>query len=160
MYLYEIPKKYTEIIENCDQETGEIDVEALNAITDSLHNKADAYAKVIQSLNASNDAIQKEVDRLVELIAKNNKKVETLKSNLMTAMQEMEEEKFKTDLFSFSVRFASNQSVEIDDTQEIPNDYLKTTVTVDKMKIRDALKKGEKLSFAKLNARKQFLTIK
>lgn len=160
MYLYEIPKAYLEVLENCDPETGEINEEALEAINDTLHNKADAYAKVIQSLACSNQAVELEIDRLMKITESNEKKIQTLKDNLMNAMLDMDDQKFKTDLFSFSVRTSGAQAVDIDESQDIPSEYLKTTVTVDKTKVKDALKKGEKLGFAKLKDRKQYLMIK
>ncbi|MGN8627935.1 hypothetical protein [Bulleidia sp. HCP3S3_F2] len=45
MYLYEIPQAYKTILDNADPETGEIDYEALDMFEDSLHSKADTYAK-------------------------------------------------------------------------------------------------------------------
>ena len=86
--------------------------------------------------------------------------VARLKENLLKAMESMDDEKFKTDLFSFSIRQASSQPLEIDETQEIPVKWCKTTVTPDKARIKEALKKGEKLGFAKLGERKQFLMIR
>ena len=57
MYLYEIPQAYKTILDNADPETGEIDYEALDMLEDSLHSKADAYAKIIRSLSAQSAAV-------------------------------------------------------------------------------------------------------
>lgn len=160
MFLYEIPQAYLEVLEHVDPETGEIDSDALDAIQDSLHHKADTYAKVINSLNASNEVIEKEIDRLQDLMYSNEKKVKTLKDNLMNAMLKMDDEKFKTDLFSFNVRMAPSKALVIDESAEVPDKYTKTIKQVDKAKIKDALKKGEKLDFAYLAERKQYLQIK
>lgn len=160
MFLYEIPQAYQAILDNADPETGEIDYEAFEKIEDSLHNKADAYARIIRSLSASNGAIEAEIKRLDELMESNDRKVARLKESLMRAMQAMDDEKFKTDLFSFSLRQASNQPLELDETKEVPVEWCKTTVVPDKARIKEALKKGEKLSFAKLGERKQYLMIK
>ena len=152
MYLYEIPQAYKTILDNADPETGEIDYEALDMLEDSLHSKADAYAKIIRSLSAQSAAVESEIERLEAL--------KTANDNLLKAMESMDDEKFKTDLFSFSIRQASSQPLEIDETQEIPVKWCKTTVTPDKARIKEALKKGEKLGFAKLGERKQFLMIR
>lgn len=160
MYLYDIPQQYLQILENADPETGEIDVDALEKIQDSLHNKADAYGKVIQSLIASNEAIESEVDRLQDMMSRNTNKIMTLKENLMNAMLKMDDEKFKTDLFSFRVGLASSRPLIIDNSKEIPIKYTKTVTTVDKSKVKKDLEKGEKLDFAELGERKQYLVIK
>lgn len=160
MYLYEIPQAYKTILDNADPETGEIDYEALDMLEDSLHSKADTYAKIIRSLSAQSAAVESEIERLEALKTANDNKVARLKENLMKAMESMDDEKFKTDLFSFSIRQASSQPLEIDETQEIPIKWCKTTVTPDKARIKEALKKGEKLGFAKLGERKQFLMIR
>lgn len=160
MYLYDIPQKYLQVLENVDPETGEIDVDALEKIQDSLHNKADAYAKVIQSLVCSNEAIDLEIDRLNAITQSNTKKIQTLKESLMNAMVKMDDEKFKTDLFSFRVGLASTRPLILDESKEIPIKYTKTVTTVDKTKVKKDLEKGEKLDFAELGERKQFLVIK
>lgn len=160
MYLYEIPQIYLKVLENVNPETGEIDAEALDAIQDTLHDKADAYAKIIQSYIQSNQAINLEIDRLNAMAQANTKKILLLKEKLMNAMLMMDDEKFKTDLFSFSIRFASSRPLIIDDSKEIPIKYIKTVTQIDKAKVKKDLEKGEKLGFAELGERKQYLVIK
>lgn len=99
MYLYEIPQAYKTILDNADPETGEIDYEALDMLEDSLHSKADAYAKIIRSLSAQSAAVESEIERLEALKTANDNKVARLKENLLKAMESMDDEKFKTDLF-------------------------------------------------------------
>lgn len=102
MNLYEISKQYQDIL-NGDPDTGEINEEALNQISNTLEDKADNYAKFIANMKSDIDGIDTEIKRLQGRKKSMQNKVDYLKGNLQQAMQTTGKTKFKTDLFSFSV---------------------------------------------------------
>lgn len=149
--LYEITGQIKELLLIAELE--ELDEQTLNDTMESLEyeleDKADGYAKVIRELEGQAEIIKSEIDRL------NNRKrglennVSLMKETLKNAMKETGKNKFKTDLFSFTV--AKNGGKQpLDIHGEVPEDYKKIKYEVDNDKIREELKDGKELPFAKL----------
>ena len=146
MTIYEIEERYRMLYEfmedpDMDEETIRDTMESIDAV---LEEKADGYAKVMTQLKADADAIEVEIKRLQrrkETLLENSIR---LKNTLQEAMILAEKPKFKTELFSFSIR-KSPAAVVLDtgDLEKIPREYLVyQDPKINKKKLRDDLKAG------------------
>lgn len=161
--LYEITGDYLRLLEMLEEEDN-LDPQAfkdtLEGIEGEFEIKADNYARIIKELRAESEKYAAEVGRMqkrMKTLANNEKR---LKQHLYESMKATGKTKFKTDLFSFSIRGnGGKQSMEITDKEKnIPKMYMKRVP--DNEKIRKALESGENLSFAMLKERGEHLSIK
>lgn len=161
--LYEITGDYLRLLEMLEEEDN-LDPQAfkdtLEGIEGEFEIKADNYARIIKELRAESEKYAAEVERMqkrMETLANNEKR---LKQHLYESMKATGKTKFKTDLFSFSIRGnGGKQSMEITDKEKnIPKMYMKRVP--DNEKIRKALESGENLSFAMLKERGEHLSIR
>lgn len=125
MKLYEITGQFKELLEMASEENVDQQMinDTLEGVEFEFEEKADAYAKVMNSLSGSVDTIDKEIKRLTDRKNTINNNIKGIKYNLEKAMLETGKKKFKTDLFSFGIR-KNPPSVVIDDEDGIPDTYL------------------------------------
>lgn len=144
MTLYEINDQITACV---DMETGEIlDQEALQALELAFDEKVEGIALWIKNLLAEAKAIKEEKDNLAARQKARENKAESLKNYLAFALCG---EKFKTPKVSIS--FRRSESVQVDDVTKLDDDYLKYAApTVDKTKVKQALKAGIELQGVQL----------
>lgn len=144
MTLYEINDQIAACV---DMETGEIiDQEALQTLELAFDEKVEGIALWIKNLLAEAKAIKEEKDNLAARQKACENKAESLKSYLAFALCG---EKFKTPKVSIS--FRKSESVRVNDISKLDDDYLKYTVpTVDKTKVKQALKAGIELQGVQL----------
>lgn len=145
MTLYEITGQFMELLEMAqegvlDRETIE---DTLEGVEFEFEEKADAYAKVVNSLNADVNAIDKEIKRLTErkdMISNNAKRI---KESLERAMIETGKTRFKTALFGFGIQ-KNPPSVVIDDETAVPDAYyIPQEPKFDKAAIKKFLKENK-----------------
>ena len=142
--LYEI----NEAILNCvDMETGEIiDGDRLNELQMAFDDKVENIALWIKNLLAEAEAVKAEKNNLAKRQQVCENKAKSLKEYLSKFLAG---EKFKTSKVSISYR--KSESVEVEDITKLGNDYLKySDPTVDKTKVKKALKDGVELEGVKL----------
>jgi len=161
--LYEITGDYLrllEMLENDDDIDLQIFKDTLEGIEGEFEIKADGYAKVLKELEANKKKFEAEIERMTARRDSLNNRSKMLKQHLYDSMKATGKTKFKTDLFSFSIRGnGGKQSMEITDKEKnIPKVYMKRVP--DNEKIRKALEAGENLSFAVLKERGEHLTIR
>ena len=172
MRLFTIAEEFKalrDIVENdleFDPETGEIVdnsaviAEMFNDISVVLSDKLDNSAYVVKELEAVSDALKEEAKRLNERASHFAKNAEKLKSLMALTLEASGEPKLKTDRFTFS--FRKSESVEIDPMvtpEDFDRRYIRIKREFDKTKIKDALKKGERIDGASI-VEKQNLQIK
>ena len=157
--LFEITERYQQLL--AFAEDGEIDdeifAETLNSIEDELELKAENYARVIKelevrkgSISGEIDVIQKEVDRRKEHINSIDRHITRMKESLTDAMIKTNKTKFKSEHFSFWTQ--KTAEVVITDEAGISMEYFTVPEPkVSKQKIKDDLKKGVELPFARLD---------
>ena len=144
--LYEIEKSQLEVveqlIENCGELTAEIE-ELLKINAENLTTKGTNYGFIIKQMTAECGIIDAEIDRLSDLKKSRTKSIERLKNSLTVAMQLFGVDKIESPVLKIS--FRASESVEIDDVDSIPAEYMvtKTTTSPDKMKLKAAIKAGE-----------------
>lgn len=159
--LYQLTNNYEIVLnmlydEDADEE---MILDTLEAIEGEIEDKADNYAKIIKELEAKQNARKEEAKRLTESAKVFENRVKALKSNLFNSMKATGKTKFATDLFSFNIaKNSGKQTLTIDG--EVPEEYTKTITENDTDKIRQALEKGEKLTFAHFEPRGESLRIK
>jgi hypothetical protein len=144
--LYEIEKNQLQVIEELIENGGELTPELeelLKINSENLTTKGTNYGFIIKQLTSECGIIDAEIDRLSDLKKSRTKSIEKLKSSLTMAMQLFGVDKIESPVLKIS--FRASESVEIDDVDSIPAEYMvtKTTTQPDKVKLKAAIKAGE-----------------
>lgn len=146
-----------------DPETGELDVEKLNAIDCSFHERAVAYIAVHKTLGhtvASLKTVRAEYDAL---IAKHEANAERLKESLAGAMRYTGINQIKSDDGLLAATFAADrdESIEIDNDATFPPELCNPPKPPEPSKtlIKAAILAGNPVAGARI-VRKDRLTIK
>lgn len=132
----------------------DVDEQTLADTMESLHyeieEKADGYAKIIQSLKAQVEGLKGEIERLQNRKRTIENNIEGMKHNLEESMRTIGKLKFKTDLFSFGIQ-KNPASVNIIDESKIPKEYLiPQEPKIDKKGIIDFVKEHGNTEYAEL----------
>lgn len=143
--LYNIQNEYLQIVESLIENGGELTPELETEIKinkDQLQTKGVCYGFIIKDLEAENKAIDFEIERLNNFKKSRTNAIDRLKTNLSTAMQVFEIEQLETPLIK--INFRKSESIEIEDLSLLNDAYkvTKTTVTADKVKIKNTIKDG------------------
>lgn len=160
MNLYELTAVYKRLqdqLENGD------DVEGIIAVIgDELEAKADGYARVIRNMESQIKAFKDEEKRIAENRKKLETGVERLKSNLFESMKATGKEKFKTELFSFSIQKNGGALPVIVDvsTDDLPDDLVQITEKPDLKAIAKYIEDTGDLTYAHFGERGESLRIK
>lgn len=147
MKLYELSTYYAQLVdklETADSDSSEVIRDTLAAIDETIELKAESIAKILQQKQSETIAIEAEIERLSKRKEVIKNQHDTLKEYLKTEMLQMGKEKFKSDIFSFSIR-NNNPSVQFTDESIVPAEFKTEVVTIkiDKKAISERLKDGE-----------------
>ena len=149
--LYEITREALELASllETDELTPELEA-ALLINQDQLQAKAGNYAKVITNIQSDSDAIDAEIKRLKAMKDTKDRAVNRLKEALREAMMVSGIDKIESPLFKLSLR--RSEAVEVDVVEALPNDFVtrKVVVTADKVSIKEAIKRGENITGARI----------
>jgi uncharacterized protein YoxC len=120
-------------------------MDTLEGIEGALEDKADNYAKCMRMLEADAKGIKAEEERLAKRRKTIESNVSRIKSALQYAMEATGKTKFKTQLFSCTVRNnAESVIIDTDNIRNIPDQYLKfKEPEADKTAIKKAIKEGD-----------------
>ncbi len=152
MKLYEITGEYLAFMEMAEDPDidPQIVADTLESIEGEIEDKADGYAKVKIQLEADAATLDAEIQRLTRRKKTIENNIDSLKGRLKAAMEAMDKDKIKTELFTFSIR-KNPPKVVFDEELPIPKKYLiPQEPKVDTATIKEDLKKGEDLKFARL----------
>lgn len=160
MNLYELTAVYQRLqnqIENGEDVDGILEV-----IGDELEAKADGYARVIRNMEAQASAFKEEEKRIAENRKRLEAGVERLKQNLFESMKATGKEKFKTELFSFSIQKNGGALPVIVDvpTEKLPDELVQITEKPDLKAIAKHIEETGDLSYAHFGERGESLRIK
>lgn len=151
MNLYEITKEYLEIQQILETEelTPELD-QALMLNQNQLQTKCGGYAKIMANKQANVDGATAEMKRLKAYIEQEQKKIDRLKNAMLQSMLITGIEKLESEFWRFSVR--RSEAVEVDIVEALPSEFrnIKNVVTADKVAIKEAIKRGENVTGARL----------
>jgi uncharacterized protein YktB (UPF0637 family) len=134
-------------------EEGEITPELETSLVinqEELQQKAINYAYVIKTVEYDISAIDEELKRLQAVKKAKNNVIDRMKESVVNAMGIYSMEKISSPTMNLSLR--RSESVEVDLTEALPDDFkiTKTTVTPDKVAIKQAIKQGENITGATL----------
>ncbi len=154
MKLYEIPTKIRAALDgiDCDPETGEIlSADALHAVEAQAAEKIEATALYLREMDAEAKAAKEEADRILSRVKSMQKRSDYLKAVLIDAIHATG--KVKTARVTVSIR--KTQAVAIDEGASLPEAYttVKTTVSPNKIAIKQALSDGLEVPGCRLEER-------
>lgn len=161
--LYEISDKFKKLEQMAEEEN--IPAEALEdtfeALQGEFNDKATALVMLANNMDSDVDQLNKEINRLTAKrnAIKNNQ--ERMRDYLRENMVANDIKKISCPLFSITCS-QSTEIVVIDDESKIEDDFCnaEVVVKVDKVAIKKALKEGQAVAGARLEAGKARLTIK
>ena len=150
--LYELTNDYLTLLDMAeDPDTDpQAFADTLEALGGELEMKADGYARVMKELEGRAAAMRYESKRLENGYKTIERNIDRMKHALQDSMVATDKRKFKTDLFSFSIR-KNPASVVIDHATCIPPEFLiPQDPKVDKKAIKAAIDRGDDITFAHL----------
>jgi hypothetical protein len=149
--LYHITSEQLRINELLEESGGELTPEIEEALVLNEHNfvtKSEGYIQTIakyQALVDAADNIIKEAQRKKRVFDNISKR---LKERLQDAMIIMGRDRVEVGIHTLSLR--NSVAVNITEESKIPNEFIKVETSVDKMKVKEALKRGELIPGAEL----------
>ncbi|MFL8888659.1 siphovirus Gp157 family protein [Helcococcus kunzii] len=146
--LYELDKKFEDLINNYDEFNEEFFIKFNNLEIDR-NTKLDNTVTFTKELDAENQMLKEEIKRLQERVKTNTSKKDRLIKNIDISMKLWGNQKIKTDKFSYTIQ-KNPVSVKILDNSKVTDEYIRVKKEIDKQSIKDALKKGVELDFAVL----------
>lgn len=154
MKLYEISDAIRAALDHIDvdPETGEIlNADNLHAVEAEASEKIEATALYLRELDAEAKAAKEEADRMLARVKSMQKRSDYLKAMLLDALHATG--KVKTGRVSVSIR--TTQAVAVDEGADLPEAYttVKTTVSPNKVAIKQALLDGVEVPGCSLEAR-------
>lgn len=120
-------------------------------------NKVNAIVGFLRETELTAESAETESKRLAEIAKFYKNRAERVKKSVAWAMESHSVEKIETDMFRLS--FRKSESVEINDVERLPFDYVVLKKSADKTKIKEAIKNGLTVQGATLITNKN-LTIK
>ncbi len=151
--LYNITSNYLDILNNLeiDEETGELlNFDKLEELDSKLEDKAEAVALYIKNEQSIAGQIKQEEASLAARRKQHENKAERLKDYLSYSL--LSANKLKIETSKASLSFRKSESVEVNDIDLIPKEFIKvkTTESADKTAIKKALKSGQNIDGAVL----------
>ena len=131
----------------------------LEAIGGEIELKAENSAVIMQELKAEVDKLDAEIKRLTARKNALETNADKIKDRIYNAMKTTKKEKFKTTLFSFSIKKNPPKLI-IDDRTKIPKKYLiPQPAKIDNAALKADLSEGKKCKYAHIE-QGESLTIK
>lgn len=156
--IYELNKNYQEVSALLETAETEDELQAINGTLEmldcSIEEKVENTAKYIKNVESDIEGIKAEINRLTALKKQKERNTEWLKSNIEYALKTKSIDKLEVGTFKCGYR--KSESVEVEDLNALPMDYIKTKMEPDKTAIKKALKAGEELIGVRLKTNMNF----
>ncbi|ASN69320.1 hypothetical protein 9S3_68 [uncultured Caudovirales phage] len=153
--IYELSENYRQVFEAISNgEDDQVYLDTLEAINDSIEEKADNYMRIIKNLEGDNEALDKEIKRLQARKKTNENGMKRMKEDLQLAMEQTNKLAFKTPLFSYGIQ---NNAPSLDnlDIDKIPKKYfVDQEPKLDKKSLLNDLKEGQEINGATMKQTK------
>jgi hypothetical protein len=149
--LYEITSEALELASLLETEELTPELEAMLVINqEKMEVKVNNYAKVIANIQSDSEAIDQEIKRLKAMKESKDRAITRLKDAVRQAMLVSAIDKIESPLFKLSLR--RSEAVEVDIVEALPSQFVnvKNVVTADKVAIKEAIKRGENITGARL----------
>lgn len=144
MNLFNITQNYLTLANQLSEGelTPQIEIE-LQLNETQIKEKLVNYGYVIKNFEYEVNAVNEEIKRLTDLKKRNEKAIERMETAISNAMQLYGIEKVDSSFLKLS--FRKSESVEIVNDAQLSPQYTttKTTITPNKVAIKDALKRGD-----------------
>ena len=149
MNLFNIKQEYLNIAQELAEGELTPELEQQLAITEAnLQEKAINYGYVIKNFESEVDIIDAEIKRLQSLKKARTSAIDRLKDNISEAMLLFNITELKAPTFKLS--FRKSESIECDEVVDQEYCNIKTTITPDKVAIKQAIKEGKEVLGARL----------
>ena len=158
--LFDISQEFfalKDLIDNdleVNEDTGEItdNSKLLSELFDNLsltmEDKFDNTQRYVLTLNGESDTLDKEIKRLQAKKSALNNKADKLKKMMQNALSVAGLEKFKTALYSFTIK--TTEALEVESIDNIPREFLRIKKEADKVAIKTAIKGGLEIDGCKI----------
>jgi len=151
MNLYELTQEGLELQELLENEELTEELEQRLLISQNeVQSKGCFLAPIILNNEVTIEAIDNQIKRLKELKEKKERSINRTKYFLKNAMVSNGINKIESHLFTLSLR--RSESVEVDIVEALPSEFIniKNVVTADKVAIKEAIKRGENITGARI----------
>ena len=161
MKLYDIVNELQDFINmNEGLEDEQAYKDTLEALQGELNDKVSQWGRCIRNLEAERDAIKAEADRLAKRAQSLDKRVTHMKEALLMYMKAAGVTEAGDTIIKAKIRTASTAPLIVDiPPEEVPEEYRKTIIEVDKPAIKDAIKHGKEFTWAHMGERSEFIKI-
>lgn len=148
---------YDEIIASADDDTGEVDLSLVTALSvrqEEWNDKAIAVACVYRALDEDSARVGREIERLTAIKKRLERERDRVKEGLANACNALGVEKVQG--MYANISFRSSEQTVIENEGAIPDEYMtvKTTYTPNKTAIKEAIKAGKGVPGAHVEKRK------
>jgi hypothetical protein len=150
--LIDLSKETQEFEQKILEAEGEITPEiekSLAELTKDLANKVDNYEMLMKGLEARTELFRMQSQRFTKAAISIDNLIERLRDNIKIAMTHMNVTELQGNFIKWKLS-SSNSKLVIDDQSLIPEKYKKVEISIDKAKVKDALKDGETVPGARL----------
>lgn len=150
MKIYELTRNYQNLEALLDNESVDKAVlfEEIDKIVDTIGDKFTNLQKEITNRKAVAQKQKEEEDRIRKRRQANEKKIEILREYMLTNLEKLENQKLKTDSYTFSTKKVESVVV---DLGLLTEEYYKITKTADKTKIKQDIKSGKEIDGARIH---------
>lgn len=149
MKLYELTEQYNRLLELAEETDAAAFQDALEHLTDSINEKAENIAHVLQQMKSDINTLKDEEKRLKERRMTLERKQEHLRWYLQQELESADIKQVKSARFTISLR-NSAPKVQIIDDDLIPRDYKVMNFSIDKKTLKEALQNGLEINGASL----------
>lgn len=148
---------YDDIIASADDDTGEVDLSLVTALSvrqEEWNDKAIAVACVYRALDEDSARVGREIERLTAIKKRLERERDRVKEGLANACNALGVEKVQG--MYANISFRSSEQTVIENEGAIPDEYMtvKTTYTPNKTAIKEAIKAGKDVPGAHIEKRK------
>ena len=159
--LYEIVTELQDFVtQNEGLEDEQAYIDTLEALQGELDDKVGQWARCIKNLEGERDAIKAEGDRLVKKAQSIDNEVTHMKATLLMYLKAAGVTKAGDSVLKASIRKASSAPLEIDlAPEDLPEEFKKIAIAADKTAIKEALKAGKTLEWARMGERSEYVSL-
>lgn len=141
--LYELSDNYVQLMNLLEADADNQAIkDTLDSVNDTIEIKTENIIKIYKSLKGDVEARKNEITELKNKQASDKKQMERLKDYLDINFQKMNKIKIKTPIATAYIS-KNPASVQIEDEQKIPEEFIKTIQQIDKAKLKEALSESE-----------------
>ncbi|NWO21341.1 siphovirus Gp157 family protein [Oribacterium sp. oral taxon 102] len=154
MTFYDLTEEYMQVLRMAeDPEVDETALrDTLEGLSGEIEDKVDGYCGVIAQLSSDAKGLDAQIARMAEMKASLERNIRRMKQTLQSNMELIGKPKVKTPLFSVWIqKNVPSLKLDVEDPKQLPAEYLiPQDPKINTQKIKDELKAGEKLPFARL----------